>query len=335
MSKVFFSTDYKKIVEKIDESKLKGKVGIKVHFGEKGNETYLNPEIAKAVYDKVTSLGHESSLVECNVLYKGSRTKREDHVKTAVDHGFGFAPIDILDGEMGEKEVKMKVKKGKIKEARIGGGITQYDSLIVLSHFKGHASAGFGGAFKNLGMGLGSRAGKLHMHSHVNPSVDDSRCTGCGLCVKNCDFDAISIIKSKAVLKDEKCSGCAMCIAVCPQKAIKIPWGGSTNKELQEKIVDYSSALINYFENNLVYINVLEDITKDCDCAGKKMTPVVEDIGLLFSLDPVALEKASLDLVNEKSNNEFGRINEVDKDYKIKYAEEIGLGIKDYKIYEK
>ncbi len=328
---VYFSEKIEEIVEKIDDSQLTGNVGIKVHFGEKGNETYLDPEIAKAVYEKVVSMGYDASLIECNVLYKGSRTNRKDHIKTAKSHGFDFGPIDILDGEDGSDDLTLPVKDGIVDEVKVGEGLKEYDSLIVLSHFKGHTATGFGGAFKNLGMGLGSRAGKLHMHSDVSPSIKKSNCTKCGLCIDNCDVDAIKMTDQGAEITDE-CIGCAMCIAVCEFSAVRIPWGGSTNENLQKKIIDYSQAIINYFDHNLTYINVLEKITKDCDCMGRSMNPITEDIGILVSENPVAIDKASLDLVNEKSNNKFKEINSTNNENKINYAEKQSLGSKNYNL---
>ncbi len=330
---VKFSKKIKDIVSEINPSDLKGKVGIKVHFGEDGNETYLNPEIAKEVYNKVTELGFDSVLIECNVLYKGSRTNSKSHIETAKKHGFGFAPIDILDGEKGEESIVLEVKGGKIKTAKIGKGIERYDSMIVLSHFKGHGASGFGGAFKNLGMGLGSRAGKLDMHSDISPSIDEKECVACDACFESCNFKAIEI-NSTAKINPELCTGCAICIAVCKFNAVKIPWGGSSNKELQEKIVDYSKSIIDYLAKKIIYINVLENITESCDCLGVKMKPIMEDVGILISDDPVAIDKASLDLANEKSNDRFDKINMVDKDYKVFYAQKVGLGNKNYQLEE-
>ncbi len=328
---VYFSKTVNPLLEKIDEDKLKGKVGLKVHFGEKGNETYLNPDIAKAVYEKIESLGYEVTLVECNVLYKGSRTNEKDHIETAKAHGFDFAPIDILDGEKGERDLKLPVEGGTIKGAKVGEGLKKYDSLVVLSHFKGHAATGFGGAFKNLGMGLGSRAGKLHMHSDVSPSINKDKCTKCGVCIKNCDVDAISMTNEGAEINSDKCIGCAMCIAVCEFGAVSVPWSGSTNERLQEKTVDYSHAIIDYLDHNISYINVLKNITKDCDCMSKKMEPIMDDIGIILSDDPIAIDKASLDLANE-SSEKFNKINSTDNDHKIDYAEKKNLGSKSYQL---
>ena len=329
---VYFSKKIDSLLENLEGGKLKGRVGLKVHFGEEGNETYLNPEISRMIYEKVSSMGYDVSLVECNVLYKGSRTNEKNHIKTAKKHGFGFGSIDILDGEDDGDDLVLPVKEGVVDKAKVGGGLEKYDSLIVLSHFKGHAATGFGGAFKNLGMGLGSRAGKLHMHSEVSPSIKKSNCTKCGLCIDNCDVDAIKMTKQGAEIDSDQCIGCAMCIAVCEFNAVRIPWGGSTNKNLQKKIIDYSHAIIDYLSSNIIYVNVLENITKDCDCVGKPMRPIVEDIGILLSDDPVAIDKASLDLVADKSNGKINQINSTNNEYKINYAQEKGLGDKKYNL---
>jgi hypothetical protein len=338
-SKVYFAkkeTDNKaidKIIENIDFSKLGNNIGIKLHFGEKGCNTYLNPEIAKAIYDKIISLGKKASLIECNVLYRGSRTNSKEHIKTAKQHGFDFGNIDILDGENGQKSVEVDVG-GIAQKAKLGKGLEKYDSLICVSHFKGHMMAGFGGAFKNMGMGLGSRAGKLHMHSNISPSINKSRCIGCGICAENCDVNAISINNGKAEINN-KCIGCAMCIAVCPQKAVAVPWHGATSEQLQKKIVEYTFGVIKKIGNkNIIYINVLENITEECDCMGIKQSPIMQDIGILLSHDIVAIDKASLDLADKFSNNKFGSINSADNNIQINYAEEKGLGNKDYEIIE-
>jgi uncharacterized Fe-S center protein len=331
MSNIYFSKDIKKILEKLDFSKLKGRVGIKVHFGEKGCDTYVNPEIVKLVYNKLKSLGMDSSLVECNVLYKGSRTNKSEHIKTAKEHGFDFAPIDILDGELGDDFMELNVKDGVVKSAKVGGGIKNYDSMIVISHFKGHEMAGFGGAIKNLGMGLGSRAGKLHMHGDVKLWIKKEKCIGCRECIKRCNFNAIDFIDNYAKINSDKCVGCAMCIAVCPSGAVRIPWGDSSSKDLQEKIVDYTHAILDKIPN-MIFINVLEKITENCDCMSHKQEIIMPDVGILAGEDIVAVDKASFDLLNEKSNNKFEEINSVDKLIQINYAVKKGIGREDYEI---
>jgi uncharacterized protein len=325
MSKVYFSKNIDKILDNIDFSKLGSKVAIKVHFGEKGNVTHIDPEMVRKVYEKVRSLGKDAALVECNVLYKGSRVNTADHIKTAKEHGFTDMAIDILDGEDGSEFVEMN-------GCKIGAGIKKYDSLIVLSHFKGHMSAGFGGALKNLGMGLGSRAGKLDMHSAILPKISND-CIGCGICAEHCNAEAITLENGKAKINESKCEGCAMCIAVCNNGAIEIPWRGRTHEELQMKIALYSGAVLSLFPG-AIFINVLENITKECDCMGTKQKPIMNDVGILYSNDIVAIDKASLDLADEHSHGYFSQINAVNKDNQIEVADGLNLGSKNYELVE-
>lgn len=325
------SKDIDGILDEIDFSKLGDNVAIKVHFGEKGCTTYVDPLLVKKVYDKIVSLGKKAVLVETNVLYKGERTRASSHIALAKEHGFDFAPIDILDGEMGDEFVSVDTGGGLANPVKIGGHISSYDSLVVISHFKGHIAAGFGGTLKNLGMGMGSRAGKLHMHASVNPSINIERCIGCGICAKHCDVDAISIVDKKAIINNDRCVGCAMCIGVCPHGAVQIPWGTSTNDELQKKIVDYAAGTLKLITNH-VFINVMQKITPECDCMGKEQEPMMEDVGVLFSYDPVALDKACLDLADKESSGEFDKINSIDKNIQIDYAAERKLGSKEYDL---
>lgn len=333
MSKVYFSEDLNKILDVIDFSKLGNNVAIKVHFGEKGCTTYINPEIVKKVYEKIISLGKKATLVDCNVLYKGSRTNRKDHIKTAKDHGFGFAPIDILDGEMGEDFIEVPIKNSLVKSAKIGAGLKKYDSMVVITHFKGHGMAGYGGALKNIGMGLGSRAGKLHMHGHIRPFVIIEKCAGCGLCKAHCNYGAIELSGGKAKINPEKCAGCSMCIATCEQNAVDLPWDKGAKEELQKNIVDYTQGVLQLIPNQ-IFINVLKNITPECDCWDFEQKPVMEDAGFLYSEDIVSVEKASLDIVNEKSKGKFDKINSVDKNIQVDYAYEKELGKKEYKLEE-
>lgn len=324
MSKVYFSKKLEPLLDQIDFSKLGGNVGIKVHFGEKGCTTYLDPEIVKAVYEKVVASGREATLIECNVLYKGSRTDRTSHLQTAREHGFNL-PIDILDGEYGEEYLDLS-------GCKVGRGLEKYDSLIILSHVKGHQSAGYGGAIKNLAMGLGSRAGKLDMHSNIRPSILDN-CVGCGICTQHCNVKAISLKDGKAVIDKEKCEGCAMCIAVCPNAAVKIPWKGRTHEDLQKRLAEYAKAILE-FRPRTIFINVLENITSLCDCVGEAQTPMMDDIGFLYCDRVLPIEKASLDLLAERSDGRFLEINKIDKYKQIELAQEQGLGSGEYEIVE-
>jgi len=329
MAEVIFSKTIEPILDKLDFSQLGNNIAIKTHFGEKGCDTFIKPELVKKVYDKLQQLNKKATLVECNVLYKGSRTNSKDHIRTAKEHGFGFAPIDILDGEMGEEFTEVEIKDSLVKKAKLGKGILKYDSMIVLTHFKGHISAGYGGAFKNIGMGFGSRRGKLHMHSDTRLKINPETCIGCEKCIQNCNYDAITIINKKAVINPEKCVGCAMCTSVCPEKAVE--WKRSTTELLQKKVVDYARAVKKIIPN-IIFINILEDITKGCDCHDFKQKPMMDDIGILASKDIVAIDKASLDLVNKHSNNKFDKIWDINKSTQTDYASEKRLGKKDYEL---
>jgi len=322
---VLFSKEFDNILKKIDFSKLGKNVAIKVHFGEKGCDTYVNPDLVKEVYKKIISLGKKATLVECNVLYRGERTHASSHVRLAREHGFDFAPIDILDGELVDNFIT-------VNGCKIGGGIRKYDSMVVISHFKGHMAAGFGGALKNLGMGLGSRAGKLAMHSNIKPKIIPNKCTGCGICIEHCNAKAISIVNGKSQINPELCEGCAMCIAFCSNGAILIPWASETSEGLQRKIVDYASAVVSLFHDKMIFINVLENITEECDCMDEKQIPAIKDIGFIAGDNIVAVDKASLDLANEHGFQKIQR--HVNKNVQIDYAIEKGFGERDYNLIE-
>ena len=324
-SKVYFADGIEKVLENIDFSQLGQKVAVKVHFGEKGCNTYIDPQLVRKVFEKIENLGKKVSLVECNVLYKGSRTNAKDHVATARSHGFDL-PMEILDGQFGKDFVE-------IDGCKIGKGIENFDSLVVLTHFKGHGMAGFGGSLKNIGMGLGSRAGKLDMHSSVKPSINQEKCVGCGVCVQNCNAQAIYFEEGKATIDEKKCEGCAMCIAVCESSAAGVPWAGGTAERLQKKIAQYSAAILKKFPN-AIFLNVMQNITEECDCMGKAQTPMMEDVGILFSDDIVAIDQASLDLAEKNSSGKFLKINAIDKQKQIEFAKELGLGITDYELVE-
>lgn len=331
MNKVYFSKN--NIGELFDQLKadLISPVGIKTHFGERGNVTFINPKHVEAVYNKVIAEKAEAKLIECNVMYKGSRTNRSDHLETAQEHGFTFAPIEICDGEDGSEEWRIPVELKHFKEVIVGKGLKDFKSLIVVSHFKGHGGNGFGGALKNLGMGLGSRAGKLAMHAAFDLRINEDKCIACGICAAGCPANAITV-DDFAKIDRKKCIGCAMCIANCPQDAVEIPWGGSSSEELQEKIVEYCAGILQEIPG-VAYFNVLENITSECDCWGNTMKPLIPDIGILASTDPVALDQASFDLVNKAAGVDlFKKEHHIDATAQLKYAEELGLGKRKYDL---
>ena len=336
MSKVYFikntESDYNKLGK--DASELLKKivsdtghefdkeVPIKVHFGEKGNKTFI-PALC---YDEIISYLKEKKVsplyIETNVLYRGSRTTTKDHIKTAKDHGFTQMPIIIADGDIGTEYDEIEINKEYIKKCKIGKGYGQYKQFIVMSHFKGHVSAGFGGAIKQLAMGFAARSGKLEQHSGISPIVKAEKCISCGICVEKCDFNAIEI-SDIVVIDGDKCIGCAGCIAVCPQAAIVNTWGGSN---FLEKISEYAYGASK--DKDIIYITFVHNITEDCDCVGSHMKAITDNIGILGSKDPVALDTACLELVQKNSGKnlfEKGRVS-------LLHAEKIGLGTMDYDL---
>ncbi len=273
---------------------------IKIHFGEPGNLAFLRPNWAKVVCDYVKKLGGKPFLTDCNTLYVGGRKNALDHLDSAYENGFnpfctGVHAI-IADGLKGTDETLVRVEGGEyVKEAKIGSAIMSADVIISLSHFKGHECTGFGGALKNLGMGCGSRAGKMEMHSAGKPRVSQSRCIGCGMCAKICAHNAPIIKNKKATIDHDKCVGCGRCIGVCPKDAVCAPFD-EANDVLNCKIAEYTKAVIDGRAN--FHINLVIDVSPYCDCHAENDLPIVPDVGMFASFDPVALDKACADAVN-------------------------------------
>lgn len=307
---------------------IEDKVVIKLHFGERGSKTYLSPVLAKAIWEELDEKVKKAVLMDCTVLYRGERSFGSSHKKLAEDNGFGFASIMIADGEKGDEIIKIEINQKHFKEIKVGAGIKDFNSLLAISHLTAHDSTGFGGAFKNIGMGLGSKGGKLAMHQAFKLEVNQDLCQGCGTCQKECPAEAIIIKNKKAQINHQKCIGCGKCISVCPYGAVKIPWGEGSSKNLQERIVEYAYGILKGRKN--FFINVLLDITPGCDCIRGVQEPMIEDIGILGSEDIVAIEQASLDLAGEEKFKKFG----VDPFWQINYAQKLGLGKKDYQLIE-
>ena len=273
---------------------------VKIHFGEPGNLAFLRPNWAKVVCDYVKKLGGKPFLTDCNTLYVGGRKNALDHLDSAYENGFnpfctGVHTI-IADGLKGTEETLVKVKGGKyVKEAKIGSAIMSADIIISLNHFKGHECTGFGGALKNLGMGCGSRAGKMEMHSAGKPVVNKRDCIGCGMCAKICAHNAPIIKNKKATIDHDKCVGCGRCIGVCPKDAVCAPFD-EANDVLNCKIAEYTKAVIDARPH--FHISLVIDVSPYCDCHAENDLPIVPDVGMFASFDPVALDQACADAVN-------------------------------------
>jgi uncharacterized protein len=315
----------KKLLERVDPG-FSGEIPLKVHFGEKGNETFIKEENYKGLIDYLKEKKCEPFFTDTNVLYRGERMTRDKHIALAKEHGFVSLPIKIADGDHGEERAFIEINKKHYKKCKIGKLIADSKQMLVIAHFKGHIMAGFGGAIKQLAMGCASRGGKLDMHANSKPFINPLSCKKCMTCVKNCPTDACIISKIPHIDK-KKCVGCATCIAVCPYEAVKINWLAVSHKNFHEKLAEYAFAAQK--NKKCTYVNFAFNITPRCDCAGEKMKIIAKDIGILASKDPVALDQACLDLLRKQESKKV-----FSGDHALEYAEEIGLGSRKYELIE-
>ncbi|MEK6725732.1 MAG: DUF362 domain-containing protein [Deltaproteobacteria bacterium] len=324
-------------------------VAVKLHFGEKGNTSYIRPNFVRRVVDRIKETGARPFLTDANTLYVGQRGESVSHLITAIENGFDYAvagaPLIIADGLRGESAHKIQINGDIFKEVSIGSEIVAADGMVVMTHFKCHEMTGFGGALKNVGMGCASREGKLAQHSNVAPVVDQSNCTGCKMCYKWCPAGAI-IVEEKAFIDAKICIGCGKCIIVCPEKTIHIQWDETTAR-LQEKMAEYAAGALKGKEGRAVFISFITQVSPSCDCYGHTDAPIVPDIGILVSDNPVALDQACADLVNqqegfknsalkkghEPGGDKFRGVHpEVDWEMQLAHAEKMGLGSRSYEL---
>ncbi len=324
---------------------------IKLHFGQRGNDSYVSPVLVRPIVDKVRALGAKPFLTDTNTLYGGGRANSADHLQTALEHGFGFevtgAPLIIADGLRGDYYREVRIDGRHFKSVKIAGEIAASDSMIVVSHFKAHLPAGFGGAIKNLGMGCAPAAGKADQHS-TRPIFNAEMCSGCDACAKVCPASAISVGKTIEHIDYDSCLGCGECLRACPSFAIDFDWFVEV-PPFMERIAEYASGAVVGKEKRVGYFNFLLNITPDCDCVPWSDAPFVPDIGILASKDPVAIDQASYDLVNEQfglqntmlqknrapGEDKFRGVWEnTDGLIQVSYAAKIGLGSKDYRLIE-
>ncbi len=367
-SKVYF-TDFRtqmdvpltsklqKLIRKagIGDIDMDGKfVAIKMHFGELGNLAYLRPNYAKAVADVVKENGGIPFLTDCNTLYPGSRKNALEHMDCANINGFNTittgCQIIIADGLRGTDDVEVPVPNGEYcQEALIGRAVMDADIFISLSHFKGHESTGFGGALKNIGMGCGSRAGKMQQHNSGHPHVDPELCRNCKRCARECGSDAISYESGKAWINPELCKGCGRCIGACAFDAISND-NENANEILGCKISEYAAAVCH--DRPCFHISLITDVSPNCDCHSENDAPILPDLGMLASFDPVALDQACVDLCQKAEpirNSQLGdhladpnwhhhhdhfRDSNPNTRWKetLEHAEKIGLGSREYEL---
>ena len=351
-------------------------VAIKIHFGELGNLSFLRPNYARAVADVIKELGGKPFLTDCNTLYVGHRKNALEHIDCAYQNGFTpyatGCQVIIADGLKGTDETLVPVKNGEyVKEAKIGHALMDADIVISLTHFKGHEQAGFGGTMKNLGMGGGSRAGKMEQHSSGKPNVQHEKCIGCHACERICAHGAISFEATRerelsggkvvtvpvATIDHDRCVGCGRCIGACNQDAI-VPGSGSAVDELNCKIAEYTQAVVQDRPN--FHISIAVDLSPNCDCHPENDTPIVPDLGMFASFDPVAIDQACIDMalaapempnteltdmrakleaqggVPERCRHDHFNLTHPDTNWRsmIEHAEKIGLGTSHYELIE-
>ena len=326
-------------------------VAIKLHFGEPGNLAFLRPNWARTVADFVKERGGKPFLTDCNTLYVGGRKNALDHMDSAMLNGFNpmttGCQIIIGDGLKGSDEVEVPVVGGEyVKNAKIGRAVMDADVFISLTHFKGHEEAGFGGCLKNIGMGCGSRAGKMEQHNAGKPHVAEKHCIGCGQCRKICAHGAPVIENGKAHIDHDKCVGCGRCIAVCPKDAVRIDWDESTTN-LNCKIAEYTKAVVD--GRPCFHISLVIDVSPNCDCRPENDMAIVPNVGMFASFDPVALDMACVDAVNAQTplrgsaaddahakahvHDHFQRLHP-DTNWRscLEHGEKIGIGTREYEL---
>jgi len=323
---------------------------IKIHFGEYGNTAYIRSNYVRKIVQIVKSFNAIPFLTDANTLYAGTRSDAPTHIQTAVWNGFSFsvmeAPLIIADGLRGKSETAVEVNQKKFKTVYIGKEIVESDSLVSVAHFKGHELSGFGGTIKNLGMGCASRKGKLAQHSSISPRIVKKKCKACAQCLNHCSQKAISIVDKKAQIDPQKCIGCGECILICPEEAIQVAWNQEVPVFL-EAMVEYTAGVLKGKEKKCIFINFITDVAPACDCYPHNDAVIVGDIGIVASTDPVAIDQASVDLVNKSEGNPHSCLKSalepggdkfkalypnIDWPLQLEYAEKIGLGSRDYEL---
>ena len=351
----------KKLIKKagIGELDLDGKfVAIKMHFGELGNVSFLRPNYARAVADVVKELGGKPFLTDCNTMYPGSRKNALEHLECAWQNGFTpltvGCPVLIADGLKGTDDILVPVAGGEyVKEAKIGRAIMDADVFISLTHFKGHEMTGFGGTIKNIGMGCGSRAGKCEQHNNGQPTIDPKLCRGCKRCQKECAnsglvFDAAS---KKMTVDTAHCVGCGRCLGACNFDAIDFV-NGNAVQVLNCKMAEYTKAVLD--GRPQFHISLVVDVSPNCDCHGENDVPILPNLGMFASFDPLALDQACVDACLKATpmpgsqlaknlaapgfcdHHDHFTNSTPESEWKscLDHAEKIGLGSREYELIE-
>jgi uncharacterized Fe-S center protein len=313
---------------------------LKVHVGEEGNTTYITSPCIKGLADELLALKTKPFVTDTTTLYVGRRHNAVDHAALAAEHGFGLEGLGIPwippDGLSGTSAEAVEINGEINKEVFVAHGIARCQSMLSVAHFTGHVAAGLGATLKTLGMGCASKHGKMTQHAALTLEIT-ADCTGCGVCADYCPADAITLDEVQAHIDQDKCIGCAECMAMCRFGAVRCNWGQET-EVMQKNVAEHAFGALKGKENRAVFFNFVLSVTKDCDCfSTPNMPKIVEDIGILASTDAVAVDAASLDLVESKTGRTLGamiRNKQLDPRCQIKHAESMGLGSSTYEMVE-
>lgn len=315
-------------------------VALKVHFGEKGNQNFIRPPLLMPLVERVRKARGRPFWTDTNTLYTGPRANAVDHIRLAHDHGFSIeetgCPVIIADGPTGREEVEVEVGGRHSRKVGVAAGVSTCDALVVASHATGHLVAGFGATLKNLGMGLSSRKGKLYQHSVVKPWVDEAQCRGDWACMKWCPVDAIEHTTSEdgrpvARIVKSTCIGCGECLSACRPGAIRFAWK-MASPGLQERMAEQAMGVVSLLGKRMVCFCYLLDVSRNCDCLPSKPEDMMlPALGVAAATDPVALDQACLDLIEQRLGGPLSEhAHDVDPTAQIAYAEELGMGTRQY-----
>ncbi len=334
---------HKKLLKLYDEAEFSrcfepnDLVAIKIHFGEEGNITHVPAPYLKPIIAAIKQKQAKPFFTDTCVLYRSKRSNALSHLELAEMNGFSQSqcgiPVIIADGLRGSNEIEVKIPGKLFNRVSIAADAMTANAMLVVTHVTGHMASGLGGAIKNIGMGLASRKGKLRQHSSMKPRVEVVRCTGCGQCIMWCPENAITMNGNVAMINEKTCIGCGECLTVCHFDAVKYNWKTS-NESLQKKMAEHTLGAVIQKKGKVGYLNFLINITKDCDCLAGVQKPVIKDIGIIASKDPVAIDKASLDLVKQYSGKTLTSQSypAIDPTVQLAHGEEIGLGNMDYEL---
>jgi hypothetical protein len=325
-------------------------VAVKVHMGEYGSSAYLRPPIVRRVCDLVKEAGGKPFVTDTTALYPARRFTARQYLATAAYNGFTEesmgVPVVIADGKRGYDgewvDVGKQVSDCSLDKVKIAREIFNADSMVVLSHLKGHELSGFGGSIKNVAMGCVTKESKAAQHRVNLGVIDRSKCSGCGQCVEACSFKALSLLQEKVMRDEEKCMNCNNCLYTCPENVFSLP--PHAKETFQVYLAHAAAAVLGQFRSKVAFVNFIQDVTPLCDCVTPSGLPVVPDIGILASTDVVAVDKASLDMIaqskpvgefaNISSPDILGKINGADSLVQIRTAQKLGLGNMAYQLKE-